>query len=258
MRRSPVVYSGPVAVNGGAAHRAYTESAPVYDLVYAGAGKKDYVKEADDVDRLIRSRNPEAATLLDVACGTGQHLARLSGRYTVEGVDASPEMLAVARSRLPDVPLHAGDLRHLDLGRQFDAVTCLFSSIGYVTDRAGLHQAIAGLARHLAPGGVLIVDGWIRPDAWEDRQRPEVEQADDGETLVVRVGRSSREGNLTTLQMHHLVCTDGGIRHFSERHLLALEPTDAYVAAAEAAGLQVEVECDYMPGRDRVIGVRSR
>jgi SAM-dependent methyltransferase len=244
--------------NREAVHQAYTESASTYDLLYVGTGLKDYATEADEVDHLIRSRNPGAATLLDVGCGTGQHLACLRGRYAVEGVDVSPEMLAVARARLPDVPLHVSDMRRLDLGREFDAVTCLFSSIGYATDDAELHQTVAGLARHLAPGGVLIIDGWIRPDAWQDRHRPAVEQADDGETLVVRVGRSWREGNLTTLEMHHLVCTEGGIRHFSERHLLALVPTDVYVAAVQRAGLGAEVERDYMPGRDRVIGVRPR
>ena len=37
---------------------------------------------------------------------------------------------------------------------------------------------------------------------------------------------------------------------------MAMTPTAEYVAAAESAGLGVEVEDDYMPGRDRIIAVR--
>ena len=236
----------------------YAESATVYDLFYTAAGRKDYAAEAAHVDRLIRSRNPDATTLLDVACGTGLHLAHLRSSYTVEGVDASPEMLAVAAARLPGVPLHTGDMRHLDLGREFDAVICMFSAIGYVTDPEELRPCIASLAHHLAPGGVLILDGWVRPDAWADSYRAPVEQADDGETLVVRLVHSWREGHRTTLEEHYLVRRRGDIRHFAERHVLALVPPAEYVAAVEAAGLAAEVEPDYMPGRDRVIGVRPR
>src|SRR5438067_8492108 len=107
--------------------------ASVYDLVYAAPGAKDYAAEAAQIDVIIRKRAPGARTLLDVACGTGLHLRHLRERYAVEGVDASADMLAVAAQTLPGVPLHVGDMRALDLGRTFDAVTCLFSSVGYLT-----------------------------------------------------------------------------------------------------------------------------
>lgn len=53
---------------------------------------KDYPTEADKLHELIRSRNLEARTLLDVACGTGKHLEVLRDRYEVEGVDLDPEL----------------------------------------------------------------------------------------------------------------------------------------------------------------------
>src|SRR5260370_37730006 len=86
--------------------------------------------------------------------------------FAVEGVDLTPAMLAVARARLPGIPLHEGDMRTLDLGKTFDAVTCLFSSIGYMTDPAELRGAIARLAAHVAPGRVVLGDGCVRPDSW--------------------------------------------------------------------------------------------
>ena len=88
--------------------------------------------EAAAVSSRIREHKPGAATLLDVACGTGAHLVHFAREFRVEGIDISDDQLAVARTRLPGVELHQGDMTTFDLGRTFDAVTCMFSSIGYV------------------------------------------------------------------------------------------------------------------------------
>ena len=235
----------------------YARSARIYDLLYTGTRIKDYATEADVLHALIQRVHPGARTLLDVACGTGAHLAFLRERYEVAGADVSPEMLAVAREQLgDDVPLEVADMRTLHLGRRFDAVTCLFSGIGYVLDADGLRQTMRRSADHVNVGGVLIVDGWVRPDAWMDGHRPPPEYADDGTLGVVRLTHSRPEDRITTLEMHHLVRDQSGVEHFVEHHVMAMTPTAEYVAAAEAAGLGVEVEADYMPGRDRIIAVR--
>ncbi len=134
-------------------HGSYEKSARIYDLLYVGTRIKDYRAEVAELNRLIEESCPTARTLLDVACGTGAHLAELRRRYEVEGADLSPAMLGVARERLPGVPLHQADMRELDLGRSFDAVICLFSSIGYVTDPSEMRSTVARLALHVAPGG---------------------------------------------------------------------------------------------------------
>ena len=142
-------------------------AAAYYDAVHASRGK-DYAAEAATVDAAIRAHGRSSGQrLLDVACGTGLHLRHLRDHYAVEGIDVDEGMLAIARERLgPDVPLHHGDMRAFDLGRTFDAVTCLFSAIGHVRTVAGLRRAIARMAAHLAPGGVLVVEPWIHPPDW--------------------------------------------------------------------------------------------
>ncbi len=234
----------------------YARSADVYDLLYAGSGVKDYAGEADQLDAIVRARNPAARSLLDVACGTGLHLRFLRGRYVVEGIDLSPDMIAVARSRLPDVQLRVGDMRTVDLGRTFDAVTCLFSSIGYVTEPAELRETVRRFAAHLNPGGVLVFDGWLRPEAWIDGFVPEPEVVSDGETTVIRLPVNARDGRITEFDMHHLVRNAEGVEYFVEHHRLALTPTEEYVAAVEDAGLGAEVLPDYLPDRDRIVGTR--
>ena len=115
---------------------------------------------------IVRRVTPAASTLLDVACGTGRHLEFLQQHFQVEGLDLSPDMLEVARARCPGVPFHEGSFVDFHLGRLFDAVTCLFGSIGYAGTPDGLHQAIGSMARHLKPGGVLIVEPWLMPPAF--------------------------------------------------------------------------------------------
>src|SRR4051812_24592288 len=107
----------------------FSRSARIYDAIYASI--RDYPLEAAVLDRLIRERRPGARTLLDVACGTGAHLEHLTA-YEAEGLDVDPQMLAIARERLPNVSLHEGDMTDFDLGKRFEAVVCMFSSIGYV------------------------------------------------------------------------------------------------------------------------------
>jgi SAM-dependent methyltransferase len=235
----------------------YEKSARIYDLLYVGAGIKDYQAETAELRRIIDESCPGARSLLDVACGTGAHLAELRQWYEVEGADLSQAMLAVARERLPGVPLHQTDMRTLDLGRSFDTVICLFSSIGYVTDPAEMRSAVGHLAAHVSPGGVLILDGWVRPDEWHDGFRPEPDIARDDATLVVRLAFTRRDGSITNLDMHHLVQTAEGIDYFVENHRLALTPTEDYVSAVEGAGLGARVIPNYMPARDRIVGLRK-
>lgn len=236
---------------------SYEKSASIYDLLYVGTGIKDYHAETAELDRLIKESCPEARTLLDVACGTGAHLAELSHRYEVEGADLSPAMLEVARKRLPGIPLHQADMRTLDLGRTFDAVICLFSSIGYITDPSEMRSTVARLAAHVASGGVLILDGWVRPGEWREGFRPQPDIAQDSETLVVRLALTRRDGSITELDMHHLVETAEAIDYFVERHRLALTPTEEYVSAVESAGLTAHVIPNYMPARDRIVGLKN-
>jgi SAM-dependent methyltransferase len=227
-------------------------TAHIYDLIYEASGK-DYARESVVIDDLIRSRNPSAQSLLDVACGTGGHLRHLRGTYEVAGLDIDPGMLEQARAVLPGVPLVEGDMRSFDLGRSFEAVVCLFSSVGYMRSVEELRAAIGRMAAHLAPGGVLIVDGWVRADAWIEPGTVHVVTARRDSLAVARVGRSQRDGATTHLELHHLVATLEGVEHIVDHHELRLfEPTD-YEDAFRAVGLDVERVDGPMPDRDRYV-----
>ena len=228
----------------------FTKSADFYDAVYSF---KDYAAEAERLHALIEERSPGASTLLDVACGTGKHLEQLRAWYEVSGLDLDPQLLALARERLGAVELHEGDMTAFALGRRFDAVTCLFSSIGYVGTVERLGEAIAAMAAHLNPGGVLIVEPWLTPDAWI-ADRPHLLSVDEPDLKIARMTLSGREGRLAIMQFEYLVGTPAGIEAFSERHEAALFTDEEYRQAFVAAGLSVEHDPDGLIGRGLYIG----
>jgi len=225
----------------------YRREARLYDLEYA---EKDYAGEAARLHELIQARSPRTQTLLDVACGTGKHLEHLRAWYDAEGLDADGDMLAMARERLGDLPLHQADMRNFDLGRRFDAVTCLFSAIGYMRNLAGLTEAVEAMARHLAPGGVLVVEPWVTPERWIDDHVFSLASGP-----LARVDRSWREDRLSVLELHYLLGSPDGIRYWVERHELGLFTDEEYAEAFRAVGLAVEHDPDGLIGRGLYLGV---
>ena len=229
----------------------FSESADWYDHFYGG---KDYAAEARRVTELIRQRRPGARTLLDVACGTGRHLERLRQEFDCEGLDLDGGLLAVARRRLPGMRLTRADMADFDLGRRFDAVTCLFSSVGYLGTVERLRAAVAAMARHLEPGGVLVVEPWVLPEAWLGAMTT-VEVVEDGDRKLVRVIASSRDGAMSTLRVHYVVAGGGDIQTADERHELRLFRHDEYAAAFFAAGLDTSWDPEGLIGRGLLLGV---
>jgi SAM-dependent methyltransferase len=234
----------------------FRTTAHVYDLIYEASGK-DYGAESIVIHGLVQERNPRARTLLDVACGTGGHLRHLQAWYDVTGVDVDPAMLDEARKHLPGTRLDQADMRTFDLSVRFDAVTCLFSSIGYMKGVEELDAAVAAMARHLDAGGVFVLDGWVRPDAWREGGAAHIEVAESDRVKVARVGRSRRDGVTTVLDMHHLIVTDDGIEYQVDRHELTLFSPEQYEAALRGAGLTFEVVDSPMDGRDRYVARRE-
>ena len=232
----------------------FTNSAHFYDAVYSF---KDYGSESQRLQALIEERSPGAATLLDVACGTGKHLEQLRAWYEVSGLDLDPQLLEIAQERLGVVELHEGDMTSFSLGRTFDVVTCLFSSIGYVGTVDRLDGAIAAMAAHLNPVGVLIVEPWLTPEVWV-ADRPHLLSVDEPDLKIARMTISGREGRLAIMNFEYLIGTPAGIEAFSERHEAALFTDEEYRQAFSAAGLSVEHDPEGLIGRGLYIAQRAR
>ena len=223
----------------------FTRSARIYDAIYGG---KDYTAAARRVHEHVQRLAPGARDLLDVGCGTGRHLEHLRDHYAVEGLDLSPELLAVARERLPGVPLHTADMAAADLGRRFDVVTCLFSAIAYVRTADRLEAAVARMADHLRPGGVALVEPWFTPETYWPRHLV-ANFHEEPDLRVAWMYVHARRDDVSVLDIEYLVGEPAGVEHFRERHELGLFTDAQYRDAFTAAGLRAEHDAQGLFGR---------
>ena len=235
----------------------YEHSAAAYDVLHAARGK-DYRREAAMVVDRVRRHLPGASSVLDVACGTGLHLAAFAELgFDVEGVDLSGSMIDEARRRVPGAFLHQGDMRTFRLARRFDAVVCLFSSIGYMRTPADLATALATMRDHLVEGGVLVVEPWFEPDHWHDGA-VFAEGAEAGGLAVARASRSWREGDESRIEMHFAVARSDRTWSFTELHRMGLMTTAAQLEVYRDIGLVAEHEHPGLTDRGLFVAVKPR
>ncbi|MGP8158758.1 MAG: class I SAM-dependent methyltransferase [Thermoplasmata archaeon] len=235
----------------------YGELAKYYDGLNS---TKDYRAETERLEAIARRFGRQGRTTwVDVACGTGRHLEFLRRKHPVVGVDGSREMLRIARHRLPGVRLVLGDMRAFRLDQRFDVVSCLFSAIGHLPTEQDLRVAFANLARHLNPGGVVIVEPWIDPSKF----RPAMVHARtyDGPTVkVARVAFSARRGNRSIIRYHFLISEPGRrVRHVGITDVGLLVSRTRLVELMEVVGLRSRfLARGLMPDRGLLIGTKPR
>ena len=97
-----------------------------------------YVEEAADVlPRIMAAPDAPPRTMLELGCGGGSMAFHLKPHLQLTLTDRSPEMVAVSRSVNPECEHLLGDMRTLNLGREFDVVM-IHDAIMYLTDQDSL------------------------------------------------------------------------------------------------------------------------
>jgi len=232
----------------------YAKTAQYYDRMYAF---KDYAAEAAKILVIVdRELDTDGRRLLDVACGTGLHLEHLKPHVEAEGLDLEPALLEIARTRHPEITFHQADMRTFSLDARYDVITCLFSSIGYMTTAEDLRRAIARMADHLEAGGVLLIEPWLTPDAWHPNTVHGL-FIDEPELKIARINTSFVDGRLSIFDLHHLIGTPEGTEHVVEHHEMGLFTVDEMTNAFAAAGLDVIYDPDGLTGRGLYVARRG-
>ena len=234
----------------------YRELAKYYDYLYKG---KDYATEVSKIKELItKYKEIDGNHLLEVGCGTGHHIKYLKDVYKCTGLDLNEGILEVARENVPDVDFIQLDMINMDLGRKFDVITCLFSSIGYVKTCFNLEKTLDGFSRHLFRGGVAIIEPWFTKEVY-DVGRPFIDTYEDDDLKIARANVSEIEGNVSVMDMNYLIAERGkGVKHFVDRHELGLFEVDQTLKIMSRVGFNAKYLPDgLMKNRGLYIGKKS-
>jgi SAM-dependent methyltransferase len=242
----------------------------------------DLIDDPGDLDlyRALAART--GGPVLELAVGTGRLAVPLAadGRRVV-GVDRDEAMLgrAAARARaagLPDerVAFVVGDLRDVAVPEDgtYRLSFIALNSLMLLAHRPAQAAAVAALARHVAPGGLAVVDVWL-PDA-EDLGRFDgrlileyVREDPETGLTVTKTAAARHEAATATVDLTAIYDETRGrepIARWIRRDALRLVSADELVAFAEAAGLEVETLAggyDLQPlgsGSDRAVLVARR
>jgi len=136
-------------------NKAYTSLAQYYDLLFQ---EKDYDRETDFIKQVIKKYLPGAKSILDVGCGTGNHLNMLVGRFeTLYGVDLNPEIINVAKKKSSKIKYFVGSLADFNINLKFDVITCLYSVFNYNQTINAAEKTLQNFKKHLNPGGIIII-----------------------------------------------------------------------------------------------------
>ena len=231
----------------------YSQLAGYYDEIYHF---KNYQKEAEKIETLIQQHKKSPGNrLLDVACGTGNHIAYLKLHYAAEGLDFSPEMLRIARKKHPEVAFHVGDMTSFKLKNRFDVITCLFSAIGHVKTKTRMRKAVRTMADHLQPGGLMILEPWITPAnfrkgliGWDFVDKPNLK--------IARVNINKVQGPVSAFEYHYLIGTPGKVQHVIDKVLQGLWTHEEHLEAFHDAGLKASFDSEGLMGRGLYLGVK--
>ena len=134
----------------------FTSLAAVYDEIMQDV---PYASWVDFALREAARRGWTGGRVLELGCGTGNATLLLEARgLEIVAVDASPEMLAVARGKLTRAELVRGDVRDVDLRGRFTLALGVFDVVNNLLADDDLPRVAGHVLAHLAPGGVWAFD----------------------------------------------------------------------------------------------------
>ena len=197
----------------------YDKLAQYYDVIYA---KKNFGAEAKWIYQYLKHRGSlEKGNLLDVACGTGRHIAYWQKFYQCVGVDVSKNAINLAKKHVPRATFLVADMRTLRLGKKFDVVTCLFGSIVYVRTLLKLRRVFRILSTHIKTNGFLVIEPWISPkkfvSGFVSSSHFHVARG-----MLYRLSLSKKRAHGADVDEHYLVTHSGTMRYYHDTHHLGL------------------------------------
>jgi hypothetical protein len=109
------------------------------------------------------------------------------------------------------------------------------------------------MARHLQPGGVLIIEPWLTEETWKAGGVHAL-YVDKPDFKIARLDIPTSKGRMSVFKWHMLIGTPEGIEYLTQKHELFLFSNAEYIEAFNAAGLDVSYDEKGLMNRGLFIG----
>jgi SAM-dependent methyltransferase len=230
--------------------KLYSELASWWPLL---SSPSDYADEAERHWRLISQyADGPIETMLELGCGGGNNAIHLKHKCRMTLSDVSVQMLAVSRAANPECEHVEGDMRSMQLGREFDAVF-VHDAVMYMCTEADLFKAMKTAFVHCRSGGVAM----FVPDCTRETWEPSTSHGGhDGPGRALRYLEWTWDPDPAdteyAVEMVYLLREGGAAPRLEhERHRFGLFPRSTWVRLLEEAGFCPAVEpCRYPGGQN--------
>lgn len=236
----------------------YSKYAEYYDLLYSKeAYGTDLQKDSRQLLRLIKQyKKSKGNDLLDVGCGTARHISYLKKNFSCVGIDISEDMLRIARKNVKGVEFIRREMTKMNLGKKFDVIISMFSSVAHLKNYREWEQAIKRMANHLKPGGVIIIEPWYVNPSLYNTVRLLTYKSDD--IKIARIVIPFRKGITTYADMHHLVGDKKkGIFYFVDKQRMIAFDKNKSLSMMKRAGLNARFVKSKISDRGLYIATKS-
>lgn len=228
-----------------------------YDLIYQD---KDYSKEADFVDELLKKAMPHSSQkVLELGSGTGRHAYYLAQKgYHIQGIDQSAVMLEMAGNFLATkdkaisqrIALQQGDIRNLTLPQKFDCAISLFHVMSYQTSNADLEVVFSTAKKHVVPGGIFLFDCWYGPAVLSQAPQVRYKCMENSDFKIARVTTPTLEENKNIVKVHFDLFVQENIQpnyhKMTEDHFMRYLFYPEIEALCEKFSMTIQTACEWL------------
>jgi len=231
--------------------KLYHELAYLWPLL---SPPEDYEPEAIAIlaviETYLKRPSDTRPVLVEMGAGGGHALSHLAENFELLAVDIANPMLVNCSMVCPQATTILGDMRQVELGRAVDIVL-IHDAVDYMLTVEDVQQTLANAAKHLKPGGLIIIAPTYTTESFENNQSIS-DQHEDRQFHVAftsKVSLAKDAPNQFVMQMAFKITENGQTTRLTDEHRCGLFSERNWLDWITEAGFEVHhvEELDEMP-----------